>query len=376
MTPPGGAPSDTVGVAIVGAGFIAETHLQSLERVSGARVVAVAGRTAEGAAAMAARHGVPASFGDYRAVLELDDVDLVCVASPNDTHRPVVVDAAAAGKHVMCEKPLARTLEEADDMIAATEASGVLLLYGEGLGFAPKYRRAIELAAEGAFGNVFQVRHGEQHFGPHSDWFWQGERAGGGVMMDMGCHSAELIRILYGRAPIESVTATLGTVAHADRTDLDDHALATVTFRGGRLGLIEASWARPGGMNDTLEIVGDGGVAYVDLLRGSSIIAYSEEGYGYAVEKASSTRGWSYAMFEESWNYGMPQEMQHFVDCVRGRAEPLETGADGRVVLEVIYAAYLSAGLGRTVRFPLELTEEQAATLPYLLWKNGEAVRA
>ncbi len=364
------APSDTVGVALVGSGFIGDTHLQSLAQAQGARVVAIAGRTAEGAAELAAKHGVPESFGDYRAVLERDDVDVVLVAAPNDTHCPVVVAAAAAGKHVICEKPLARTLDEADAMIAATEAAGVLLMYGEQLGFAPKYRRAAELVAEGAFGDVFQVRHGEQHFGPHSDWFWQGARAGGGVMMDMGCHSAELIRILYGKPPVESVSATLRTFAHADRTDLDDHALATITLGGGRLGLLEASWARHGGMNDTLEIVGDGGVAWVDLLRGSSIVAYSEEGYGYAVEKASSTKGWSYAMFEESWNYGMPQEVQHFVDCVRGLAEPRETGDDGRVILEIVYAAYLSAGLGRTVNFPLQLTDEERATLPYLLWKD------
>ena len=138
-------------------------------------------------------------------------------------------------------------------------------------------------------------------------------------------------------------------------------------------GFIEMSWARPGGMNDLVEIVGDGGVAYVDLLRGSSIVAYSEEGYGYAVEKAGDTKGWSFAMFEESWNYGMPQEIQHFVDCLRTGSEPLETGADGRVALEVVYAAYISAGRGERVHLPLQLSDEEAATAPYLLWKGRRA---
>jgi predicted dehydrogenase len=178
---------------------------------------------------------------------------------------------------------------------------------------------------------------------------------------------------MYGKPGVESVSATLGTLVHGGRTDLDDHALAVLHLAGDRLGLIETSWARPGGMNDLVEIVGDGGVAYVDLLRGSSIVAYSEEGYGYAVEKAGDTKGWSFAMFEESWNYGMLQEIQHFVDCLRTGSEPLETGADGRVALEVVYAAYISAGRGERVHLPLQLSDEEAATAPYLLWKGRRA---
>lgn len=364
-----GLSSDTIGVGVVGAGFIADTHLASLSRVRGAHVVAVAGRTAEGAAALAARHEVKDSYGDYRQLLERADVDVVLVASPNDTHCNVVLGAAGAGKHVICEKPLARTLAEADAMITATDRAGVRLMYAEQLCFAPKYVRAKELMAEGAFGRVFQIRHGEQHFGPHSDWFWQGARAGGGVMMDMGCHGIGLIRFMYDKPEIESVSATLGTLVHGARTDLDDHAIAVLHLAGNRLGLIETSWARPGGMNDVVEVVGDAGIAYVDLLRGSSIVAYSEQGYGYAVEKAGDTKGWSFAMFEESWNYGMPQELQHFVDCLHTGADPIETGADGRIDLEVVYAAYLSAGRGERVGLPLQLTDEQAAAAPYLLWK-------
>jgi predicted dehydrogenase len=78
-------------------------------------------------------------------------------------------------------------------------------------------------------------------------------------------------------------------------------------------------------------------------------------------------------MFEESWNYGMLQEIQHFVDCLRTGSEPLETGADGRVALEVVYAAYISAGRGERVHLPLQLSDEEAATAPYLLWKGRRA---
>jgi myo-inositol 2-dehydrogenase / D-chiro-inositol 1-dehydrogenase len=360
-----------VGVGEIGSGFVADLHLASFARNSNATVLAVAGRTAESAARLAAEHGIADSYGDYRSLLERDDIDLVCVGTPNDTHRDIVVDAAQAGKHIICEKPLARTLAEADEMIAATEEAGVKLMYAELICFAPKYVRAKELIDEGAFGRVFQIKHGEQHSGPHSDWFWQGERSGGGVMMDMGCHGVEVIRWMYDKPAVESVTAELGLFMHANRTDLDDHALVTIRFEGNRLGAIETSWAKPGGMEDRIEIIGDGGVAYADLLRGSSISAYSEAGYGYAVEKASQTSGWTFAIYEEYWNYGIPQEMAHFADCVLNDTEPIETGADGRVDLEIIYGAYLSAGRGERVHFPLDLSPEDAAKSPYLLWHEG-----
>jgi predicted dehydrogenase len=91
-------------------------------------------------------------------------------------------------EHVDCEKPLARTLREADEMIAACSGAGVKLMYAEELCFAPKYVLAKQLADEGALGQVYLVRQSEQHSGPHSDWFWDPELAGGGVLMDMGCH--------------------------------------------------------------------------------------------------------------------------------------------------------------------------------------------
>ena len=85
-------------------------------------------------------------------------------------------------------------------------------------------------------------------------------------------------------------------------------------------------------------------MAYADLLHGNAIETYSAGGYDYAVEKAGSTKGWTFTIYEEAWNYGFPQEMAHFVDCVQNDRQPLVTGEDGRAVLEVIFAAYESAG--------------------------------
>jgi predicted dehydrogenase len=357
-----------VGVGLVGAGFVAELHAAAFALVPAARVLGVAASSSESARRFASERDISAHYSDYRRLLEDEAIDVISVALPNHLHRDVVVAAASAGKHVICEKPLARTLAEADEMIAACEQAGVLLMYAEQLCFAPKYVRAKELVDEGALGRVFMVQQGEQHFGPHADWFWDVERSGGGVLMDMGCHAVEFCRWIYDKPPVESVTAELGTYVHADRTVGEDHAIATVRFEGNRVGLIETSWAKRGGMDDRAEIIGSGGVAYVDLLRGSGIPTYSEGGYGYAVEKAPDTRGWTFAMFQELWNYGFPQEMRHFIDCVQHAQEPLESGADGHAVLEILYALYRAAGRSGRVRFPLGLDHHGATAAPVAAW--------
>jgi myo-inositol 2-dehydrogenase / D-chiro-inositol 1-dehydrogenase len=358
-----------IGIGVIGSGFIADTHVEAFKHTPAASVRRVASPTPGNAAKLAKRHGIPFHHTDFRELLEHDDVDVVSVAAPNHFHRDIVVSAAQHGKHVICEKPLAPTLLQADEMIAACRDAGTMLMYAENLCFSPKYVRAKELVDIGALGDVFSVRLSEQHSGPHSPWFWDPELAGGGVVMDMGCHAIEFARWMYEKPPAESVIAELGTFVHAERTRAEDHAVAVVRFEGNRLGSLEVSWAKLGGMDDRAEVQGSGGVAYADLLRGSSIHTYSEQGYGYAVEKGAATAGWSYTMFEEQWNYGYPQEMRHFVKCILDDTEPIETGEDGRAVLEIMYAIYLAAGRGERVTLPLNLDAETMARPPHVLWE-------
>ncbi len=127
-------------------------------------------------------------FHDYREMLKESDIEMVTIAAPNALHCQMTVDIANAGKHVVCEKPLCMTLEEADIMIDTCRQKGVLLMYGEELFFTPKYVRAKRMADEGAFGKVYLVKQSEKHFGPHSPWFWDANRSGGGALMDLGCH--------------------------------------------------------------------------------------------------------------------------------------------------------------------------------------------
>jgi myo-inositol 2-dehydrogenase/D-chiro-inositol 1-dehydrogenase len=358
-----------VRVGIIGSQFAANQHAEALKMVPEAEVVAAASPNEEHVSAFADRHGIPRHFTDYRQLLALPEVSMITIACPNYLHAQVTIDAARAGKHVACEKPLAMSLEECDRMIDACRQAGVHLFYAEELLFAPKYVRAKTLADEGALGRVYMVRQQECHYGPHSDWFWDVELSGGGVLMDMGCHSIAFARWVYGNAPIESVYAEVGTHVHGDRTRGDDHSVCILKFSEGRVGVAENSWARTGGVDDRAEIYGSQGLTVADLLRGSSLVTYSAPGYGYAVEKAESTRGWTFTMFEETWNYGFPQEMQHFVRCVRGEEEPLLTGEDGRAVLEVICAAYASAREGRRIALPFEAA--RTAKKPIDLWLNG-----
>jgi predicted dehydrogenase len=162
----------------------------------------------------------------------------------------------------------------------------------------------------------------------------------------------------------------MDTLVHRDKTRGDDNALLILQFEGGTVALAEESWSKLGGMDDRAEVHGSQGVAYADLLHGSSIETYSAAGYDYAVEKAGSTRGWSFTMYEENWNYGFPQEMAHFVDCVRHDRAPLVTGEDGRAVLEAVFAAYASAGSGRKVALPFATD----AARPITLWRPAGGV--
>lgn len=360
--------SKTVKVGLIGAGFVTDLHAFSLQKyVPNAEIVAVASPTPGKAARFAQERGIPHAFENYRDLLALKEIDVITVALPNDLHAQVTLDAAQAGKHVICEKPLCKTLEEADQMIDACRKHGVLLLYAEELLFAPKYVRAKTLIDEGAFGRVYLAKHWEEHYGPHMPWFWDVKRSGGGVVMDMGCHSIEYTRWMLGKPPVKSVTATLGTFVHGDKTLGEDHAIAVIEYEGNRLAFAEDSWAKPGGMDDRVEIYGSQGHTRADMLRGNALITYSNTGYGYAVEKAESTQGWTFTTFEETWNYGFPQELQHFVNCVAGAETPIETGEDGREVLKIIYAAYQSAGEGRKIEWPYQ---PPTVEKPIDLWKK------
>ncbi len=337
----------TLRIGLVGTQFIGNVYLHSLQRVGDAEVVAVASPNT--AQQFAERWHIERHYKDYRSMIEDCDIDAVAIATPNDLHYDVCLAAADAGKHVLCEKPLALSLDEADTMIAACKGAGVALMYAENLIFAPMYERLRTLAHKGSVGQPFLVKQAQCHGGPYSPWFWDIDRAGGGVLLDMGCHSIFSICHTIGAWP-EAVTATLGRFAHTERTVAEDHAEITLHFPGGTIGQAEVSWAMPGGL-DYLEVYGPRGRLTANLERGPAIAMYTTPGEE-PTGPARSVNGWQFPMYEEAWQFGFEQELRHFVDVCAGRETLRSSGEDGRRVLEIICAAYESARTARTIALP------------------------
>ncbi|MDP6118685.1 MAG: Gfo/Idh/MocA family oxidoreductase, partial [Planctomycetota bacterium] len=288
-----------VRVGLLGSQFVTTIHAESLKTVPDAEILAVASPTEGHAREFAEQHGIPNHFTDYRKILEMDEIDMIALGIPNDLHCQATVDAAAAGKHVVCEKPMCLNLDEADRMIDACEKANVKLMYAEELCFAPKYVRLKQLLDEGALGDPTLIKQSEKHDGPHAPHFWDVDRSGGGVCMDMGCHAIEFFRWMLGKPEIRSVYAHMSTSVHADKTRGDDNGIIILEFENGCTAIAEESWTKLGGMDDRAEVHGSKGVAYANLLQGNSILTYSDSGYGYAVEKSGGTTGWSFTMYEE-----------------------------------------------------------------------------
>ena len=340
-------------VAILGAGFITDIHMESYHRfVPEAEVVAVYARSGEKAKAFAEKYAIPQWYDDIDALLEKSGCEVVDICLPNYLHATTAIKAAEAGKHIIIEKPLAITLEEADSMIDACKKAGVKLMYAEELCFAPKYERVRQMVNEGAIGDIYMLKQSEKHSGPHTDWFYDIDLAGGGVLMDMGCHAMAWFRWMLKNSKVVSVYATMSTVLHKQRTKGEDNSVVIIEFENGVTAVAENSWAKHGGMDDKCEVYGTEGVIYADLFMGNSAISYSKNGYGYAMEKADTTVGWSFTVFEEAFNQGYPHELKHFIECVQQDKQPLVTGEDGRAVLEIIYAAYASAKEGKKILLP------------------------
>ena len=217
--------NNPVGVGFVGSQFISVIHARALQRNPNARLIGVASPTPGQAEGFARDYAVPHHFTDYRDMLKRDDIDMVVIGTPNNTHCEITCAAAAAGKHAVLEKPMCLNMTEADSMIAACDKAGMKFMYAEELCFSPKYGRMKELLDSGALGRPTLVKQSETHDGPHAPHFWDVEQSGGGVLVDMGCHGIEFSRWMLGRPKITSVYAQLSTQLHGDKTKGEDNAL-------------------------------------------------------------------------------------------------------------------------------------------------------
>ena len=333
-------------LGLAGGGFVHNTyHMPSFRNNPAVNVVAACAATKEEVEPFATRWEIPSMYYGEDGIERMcadPKIDVVDVGLPNFLHLRAVRAAAENGKHVICEKPLARNLKEAEEIVSYVQRYGVIHCYGENQVFMPQIETAKTLIGNGGLGKVFWIRAREAHFGPHSKWFYDPELAGGGVLMDMGCHSIEVGRYLVGRKPV-GVSAWVSTIVHD--TKADENSVVLVSHEGSELTQAENSWAAHGGLDIRIEVYGGEGAIFLDPTRGTGMQMFtvaSEQKVGTIVEKAEAKKGWMFPTWNEAVTYGYDGELRHFISSIQEGKKPRETLEDGLIVNRVMDAAYKS----------------------------------
>lgn len=322
-------------VGVVGVGTMGRTHAAAYTRLPNAQLVGFYDMATEAAQRTASQFGVKA-FDSYGALLQ--EVDIVDICTPTPTHLELVVKAAEAGKHILCEKPLGRTLQQCEQMIEAASKAGVTLMPAQVLRFFPEFKQARDLVLAGAVGTPVAIR--TRRGGPYpraaNDWYADFEQSGGPIL-DMVIHDFDWLRWTFGEA--ERVFAKALTFKGLDHID---YALITLRLRSGAIAHVEANWADPGGFKVDFEIAGDAGMIAFDSRYATPLTVAKQDagggGGGVAVPESP--------LAEDPYFL----EIQHFVDSVAAGQPPSITAEDGMKAVEIALAAIESVQTGKVVR--------------------------
>ena len=334
-------------IAILGSGFIARFYATSLHAQRRKdSIVSVYSRDAEKAKRFAEDYQLPHFTSDMHAAINHPEVEVVIIALPNHLHEAAVTACAKAKKHVLCTKPLGRTAAEAKRMLIEVETAGIFAGYLEDLCYTPKFLKSVESVRAGGIGRVLWAKSRETHPGPHSDWFWDKERSGGGAIIDLGCHCVEISRGFIGKSikPME-VMCWAATQVHP--IDAEDHAIGLVKFANGAIGQFEVSWNFRGGMDLRDEVMGTEGTIWLNSFLRTGFEMFSTGKGGYVAEKAESNSGWLFPVGDEAHELGYPNMFTDMFDAIENNRDPLETFYDGYIVNAVLDAAFLSAKSGK-----------------------------
>jgi len=387
-------------IGLVGSGFVSHLHMNALTRVVGVpvEVAAVASRTEKNVRAFAEQFGIPRYYTDYRHLLDDKEIDIIDVCVPNIIHKQVCIDAAEAGKHIICEKPLTgyfgeeladkdvevgsvskkvmyeNAMRNAEEILQAAKDNNVKLCYAEDFIYAPPVAKAKRLLKEGGSA-ILDIRSEESHSGSHAPYSRHWKLSGGGSLLRLGSHPLGLVihlknfegQIRDGKPiGVKSVMAEMGTITHTpafkkakskwivdEWHDVEDWAAVLINFEDGTKGVVTSNDITLGGIVNTLEIRTSNSVIKVDMAANDAIKAFApaSEVFGdeYISEKIETKAGWSFPSPDEDWMRGYPQEMQDFVEAVYYDREPISDGDLGKQVVQLTYASYLSAELGRRI---------------------------
>ena len=234
-------------VTMLGTGLIGLFYTRTLHgQRNRDRVEVVYSRSQERAETFARENDVPSVSTDLEEAIAHPDTDTVVIGLPNQLHLEALELCTAHGKAALCTKPLARNGAEAKRMLDIAEEAGIFAGYLEDLVYAPKTLKAVQAVRAGQIGQVTWARSRETHPGPHSAWFWDAEQAGGGAIVDLGCHCIEIVRSYMGKdnRPLE-VMAWTDTLVHP--IEAEDNAICLIRFESGAIGQFEVSWTFRGG---------------------------------------------------------------------------------------------------------------------------------
>lgn len=331
-------------ISMLGSGFIGRFYADSLQgQRSKDKIVSIYSRREESAKKFAEDYQVEHWTTDMEESIARPDVDIVCISLPNNLHEAAVMLCCKHKKAVMTTKPLGRNAEEAKRMLEAVEQAGIFNGYLEDLVYTPKFLKAHESVKNGALGRILWAKSRETHPGPHSEWFWDKEQAGGGCILDLGCHCIEIARSFIGK-DIRPVEVMCWMDTQVKPIDAEDHAIALVKYENGAIGQFEVSWTFRGGLDLRDEVMGSEGTIWMNnFLRTGFEMFTTGKGADYVAEKAESNTGWLFPVGDELNELGYNHMFADMFNSLEKGVAPKETFYDGYVVNAVIDAAYRSA---------------------------------
>ncbi len=339
---------DTVNFALIGCGHIAAKHAQAIEKIAGARLLAVCDTNPDRTAPLREKYGAR-EYSDYQQLLQDPGIDVVNICTPSGMHAQMAVDAARAGKHVVVEKPIALSLGDADRIINECRQAGVKLAVVHPNRFKPAVQALKKALDEGRFGTL---THGNAtvRWNRNQEYFdrdaWRGTRdMDGGVLMNQAIHNIDLLQWMMG--PVTEVFAY--TTTRLRRIETEDLGVAVLKFASGALGIIEAAATLyPTNLEETLAVFGESGTAVMGGVTASQLNTWRVA--GYSEDEASSLKQ---AVNTSAAKPGHQVILEDMAEAIRTGREPLVSGEEGRKALEIILAIYRSAETGMPVRLPL-----------------------
>lgn len=339
-------------VGVIGCGSIAQRrHLPEYHANQQVEIVAVCDVVGERAEKMAKEYGAKA-FTDYKEVIKLEEIDAISVCLPNYLHAPVSIEALSAGKHVLCEKPMATSKEEAEAMIEAAKVNNKKLMIAHNQRFVASHQTAKEVIDSGKLGKIYSFKTTFGHPGPEAwsidgaaSWFFNKEQAFIGAMGDLGVHKSDLMRYLLGE--FSEVGSFIETNAKQN-TEVDDNAVCILRTESGIIGTLAASWAYVSGGDNSTSIYGENGTLRLEADPEYSLI---EEYHNGNVIKHKLDK----IQTNEEGGQSNTHVIDHFVECVLQNKEPLITGEEGLKSLQIILAALESQETKRIISLKKEV---------------------